>query len=43
MASKKKSAVGSDVILPKTLPKKARSATPSTGTDRGNALRRENK
>ena len=41
--SRGKSEVGKQVVLPTALPKKARSATPSSGTKKGQALRRENK
>lgn len=45
MATKRKStgksSVGSDIVLPKSLPTKAKSATPATSVDKGQALRRE--
>jgi len=37
------SSVGTDVVLPKALPKKAKSATPATSTKKGQALRRDTK
>lgn len=38
-----KSNVGNDVVLPKALPTKPKSATPATGVDRGQSLRRDTK
>ena len=39
----KKSAVGKDIVLPKALPTKAKSATPASSTKKGEALRRVSK